>query len=198
VVHREPTPGGPGPGGSSDDHFKVLDEGSKKSAKNTNKSTKAANTHSASDAKLAFIQSNVPANSEAFLRESTRREKLLLRHAAAAKKLQKQQAAITKGMDSDVTKHLKEAARAKAQDAKAAKRAGGSVQRPHCATTSRKTGPRVGAAVNTAFHFGKPFCTSAPRHGGVQEHITGNTGRSHSPSSVSRSMAVLVTAVANG
>jgi hypothetical protein len=77
-------------------------------------------------------------------------------------------------MDSDVTKRLKEVARAKAQDTKISKKADMASKRPHCATTSRKTGPRVGAAVAAAFNYGKSFCTS-PRHGGVQEHVIGNT-----------------------
>jgi hypothetical protein len=153
----------------------MLDEGSKKSGlqKNT-KSTKAANRHSANDANLAFIQSNVPAKSEAFLRDSKRRGKLYKQHEAAAKALNKEQAATTKGLDSDVTKRLKEVVRAKAQDAKIAKKAEESAKRPHCATTSRKTVQRVDAAVATAYHFGKPFITS-PRHGGVHEHIIGDT-----------------------
>jgi hypothetical protein len=156
---------------SNDDYFKMLDESGL--AKNT-KSTKVANTHSANDAKLAFIKSNVPATSEAYLRDSKRREKLHKQHEAAEKALHKEQAAITKGLDSEVTKRLKEVARAKAQDEKIAKKAEESAKRPHCATTSRKAGPRVDAAVATAFHFGKHFNTS-PRHGGVQEHIIGNT-----------------------
>jgi hypothetical protein len=153
----------------------MLDEGARKSglAKST-KSTKAANLHSANDAMLAFTQTNVPATSEKYLRDSKRRGKLHKQSEAAAKALHKEQAAITKGMDSVVTKRLKEVARAKAQDAKIAKKAEEAPKHPHCATTSRKTGPRVDAAVTAAFHFGKPFCTS-PRHGGPQEHVIGNT-----------------------
>jgi hypothetical protein len=77
-------------------------------------------------------------------------------------------------MDSEVTRRLKESARAKAQDDKIAKKAEKASKHAHCATTSRKTGPRVDAAIATAFHFGKP-CITSPRHGGPQEHVIGNT-----------------------
>jgi hypothetical protein len=88
--------------------------------------------------------------------------------------LHKEQAAITKGLGSEVTKRLKEVARAKAQDTKISKKAEKASKRPHCATTSRKTGPSADAAVAAAFHFGRHFITS-PRHGGPQEHVIGNT-----------------------